>query len=84
VVLVLLLIPSTDRALRELKAKRWKDLQRLNYTLFALVALHAAFYGTLRRAASPFTPVLVVTVVVCLVGQATVVWLWRRRHPAPW
>jgi methionine sulfoxide reductase heme-binding subunit len=79
VLVVLLLTLSTDRSLRELKATRWKDLQRLNYTLFALVVAHAVFYGALRRTASPFTRVLVVTVLVVLAGQTMGIWLWRRR-----
>jgi sulfoxide reductase heme-binding subunit YedZ len=79
VIVVLLLTLSTDRSLRQLKAKRWKDLQRLNYTLFALVVIHAVFYGALRRPTSPFTRLLLASVVACLVGQVAGIWLWRRR-----
>jgi methionine sulfoxide reductase heme-binding subunit len=82
VIVVLLLVLSTDQSLRELKAKRWKDLQRLNYTLFVLVIFHAIFYGALQRITSPFTRVLLVTVAVVLVGQATGIWLWQRRNRA--
>jgi methionine sulfoxide reductase heme-binding subunit len=80
VLVMLLLVVSTDRYLRELKAARWKDLQRVNYTLFALVVVHALFYGVLRRTTSPYTRVLIFTVVVVLIGQTTGIWLWRRRH----
>jgi methionine sulfoxide reductase heme-binding subunit len=80
VIVVGLLALSTDSALRELKARTWKDLQRLNYTLFALVILHAFFYGALLRVTSPFTLLLGLTVIAVLVGQALGVWLWRRRH----
>jgi sulfoxide reductase heme-binding subunit YedZ len=80
VLVVVLLVASTDRMLRDLKSRRWKDLQRLNYTLFALVAVHALFYGVLTRMSSPFTRVLIVTVVVVSIGQGLGVWLWRRRH----
>lgn len=38
-----LLALSSDVALRKLKAKNWKRLQRLNYALFALVIVHAFF-----------------------------------------
>jgi sulfoxide reductase heme-binding subunit YedZ len=75
-----LLALSTDGALRELKAKTWKDLQRLNYTLFALVIAHAFFYGALLRMTSPFTLLLILTVIAVVVGQAVGVWLWRRRY----
>jgi sulfoxide reductase heme-binding subunit YedZ len=78
VVVAGLLALSTNRAVRELKGRRWKNLQRLNYTLFALVVLHAVFYGALSRTSSPFTLLLLFTVVAVLVGQAIGIWLWRR------
>jgi DMSO/TMAO reductase YedYZ heme-binding membrane subunit len=78
IVLALLLI-SSDVALRLLKARRWKWLQRLNYVLFALVLAHAFFYGALLRTASPFTLLLAVTVAIVIVGQLIGIWLWRRR-----
>jgi len=53
VIVVGLLAISADRAMWELKATRWKRLQRLNYALFALVVLHAFFYGALLRMTSP-------------------------------
>lgn len=80
VIAVGLLAISTNRCIRELRGGRWKSLQRLNYTAFALVVLHAAFYGALTRMTSPFTVVLLVTVAAVFIGQATGVWLWRRRH----
>jgi DMSO/TMAO reductase YedYZ heme-binding membrane subunit len=82
-IVVGLFAPSNDRSLRELKATRWKNLQRLNYALFALVVLHAFFYGALLRMTSPFTLLLVVIVIVVLAGQAVGIWLWRRRAVAP-
>ena len=48
-----LLALSSDAVLRKLKAKNWKRLQRLNYALFALVVVHAFFYGALLRESSP-------------------------------
>lgn len=79
VLVVGLLAVSTDRAMRELKARRWKRLQRLNYVLFALVVLHAFFYGALLRRTSPFTLLLFGIVVAVFAGQAVGIWLWRRR-----
>lgn len=81
VIVVGLLAISTNRSVRELKAERWKGLQRLNYTLFALVVLHAVFYGALVRATSPFTVVLFLVVFAVFAGQALGIWQWRRRHP---
>lgn len=80
VIVVLLLVLSTDRYLRELKSRCWKDLQRLNYTLFGLVILHAVYYGALRRMTSPFTRLLILTVITVLLGQAAGIRLWRQRH----
>jgi sulfoxide reductase heme-binding subunit YedZ len=79
VIAVGLLALSSDFALRKLKAKTWKDLQRLNYTLFALVVLHAFFYGALLRTTSPFTLLLGLIVFSVFVGQAAGIWWWRRR-----
>lgn len=79
-IVVGLLALSTDGSLRELKARRWKNLQRLNYALFALVVLHAFSYGALLRMTSPFTLLLSFIVIAVFVGQAVGIWLWRRRH----
>jgi len=80
VIVVGLLAISSDLALRTLKSSTWKWLQRLNYALFALVLAHAIFYGALLRATSPFTLLLIVSVILVLVGQLTGIWLWRRRR----
>jgi len=80
VIVLGLLATSSDAALRQLKAKPWKWLQRLTYALFALVALHAFFYGALLRTTSPFTLLLVLSVIAVLLGQAVGFWLWRQRY----
>lgn len=82
VIVIALLVTSTDRSMRELKAKPWKNLQRLNYALFALVIAHAFFYGALVQLTSPFALLLTSTVAVVLVGQAIGIRLWRRRYAA--
>jgi sulfoxide reductase heme-binding subunit YedZ len=79
VIAVGLLALSSDFALRKLKAGPWKRLQRLNYALFALVIAHAFFYGALLRASSPFTALLVLSVIAVFVGQAVGVWMWQRK-----
>jgi sulfoxide reductase heme-binding subunit YedZ len=80
VIVVGLLAVSSDFALRKLRARPWKRLQRLNYALFALVIAHAFFYGALLRITSPFTLLLGLSVIAVFVGQAVGVWLWRRRY----
>lgn len=82
VIVVGLLAISNDRSLRELKARRWKNLQRWNYALFALVVLHAFFYGALVRVTSLFTLVLIFIVIAVLVGQTAGIRLHRRRSAA--
>jgi hypothetical protein len=54
--------------------------RKANYALFALVFLHAFFYGALLRMASPFTILLIVTTVAVVAGQAIGIRLWRARH----
>jgi len=80
VIVVGLLAISSDFALRKLKARTWKNIQRLNYALFALVVAHAYFYGALVRLDSPFTLLLGLSVVAVFAGQAVGIWLWRRRY----
>lgn len=80
VIAVALLVTSTDRMMRELSGKRWKTIQRFNYGVFALVVLHAIFYGALQRMPSPLTLLLIGTCVAVLVGQAVGIRLWRRRQ----
>lgn len=75
-----LLAISNDAALRKLKAKPWKRLQRSTYALFVLVVLHAFFYGVLMRAASPFSILLIFIVIAVAAGQSLGIGLWRRRY----
>lgn len=80
VLVVVLLAISSNFALRKLKARTWKNLQRLNYALFGLVLIHAFFYGALLRIESPFTALLLASAIAVLFGQVGGIWLWRRRH----
>lgn len=77
---MVLLATSSEVALRKLRAGPWKWLQRLNYALFALVILHAFFYGALLRVTSPFTFLLILSAIAVFVGQAVGILLWRRRY----
>lgn len=79
VVVAGLLALSSDAVLGRLGAKSWKRLQRFNYALFALVLVHAIFYGVLLRASSPYTTLLFVGTAAVVVGQAIGIALYRRR-----
>ena len=50
IILALLLAISNDLALRTLGTARWKRIQRWNYFLFALVAVHGMLYLALDKA----------------------------------
>src|SRR5918995_446971 len=80
VVVAGLLALSSDAALGKLKAKNWKRLQRLNYVLFALVIVHAFFYGALLRQTSPYTILLGLLVIAVVAGQFVGILLFRRRY----
>ena len=80
VIVVGLLAISNDVSLRKLKAKRWKNLQRFNYALFAIVILHAMFYGALIRITSISTILLGIIISLVFIGQMIGIWLWQRRH----
>ena len=49
----LLLAISNDFALKKLGAKRWKNLQRLNYVLFAFVLAHSVIYAMIEKRPFP-------------------------------
>jgi methionine sulfoxide reductase heme-binding subunit len=79
VIVVGLFTISNDYALRKLKARNWKNLQRLNYILFLLVIAHAIFYGVLRVTSIP-TLLFAFIVILVLIGQTVGIWLWQRKH----
>ena len=77
-VVIALLATSNDLSLRRMGAAQWKKLQRWNYAVFALVAVHAfAFQGVEKQKVQ-----WVMTVVVCVVAAVGVQgmgWVSRRR-----
>ena len=83
VIAATLAVISSDAALRKLRAKRWKRIQRLNYALFALVIVHSVLYGALWRRTSPYTVLLGLSVVAVATGQAIGVRLWRKKAREP-
>jgi sulfoxide reductase heme-binding subunit YedZ len=75
-----LLALSSNAALRKLKARNWKRLQRLNYALFVLVVAHAFFYGAFVRSSSPYTLLLILSAITVFGAQTIGAMLYRRRH----
>lgn len=76
-ILVLLLATSNDYFLRALGTPRWKQLQRWNYMLFAVVILHTFGYQAIEKQRTPFVAVVIVCVVLTLVLQGLG---YRRRR----
>jgi sulfoxide reductase heme-binding subunit YedZ len=69
--LLLLLATSNDYALRALGTPRWKQLQRTNYFAFALAGAHAVGYQAVEKQRIPFVAVVLATVLITAVLQAT-------------
>ena len=82
IILVLLLALSNDLSLRRLKARRWKSLQRWNYGLMLLVAVHAAAYQIIEQRQTGFVALLTLFVLGTVAAQALGFRL-RRRWPGP-
>ena len=51
IILLVLFLISNDLSLRLFKAKRWKNIQRLNYLLFALVLADGILYQVIEKRA---------------------------------
>jgi len=77
ILIVLLLVTSTDFSLRRLKGKRWKALQRLNYVLFALVVFHTLIYQQVSRRERLFVEATTILIIVVLIAQIVGVYLYQ-------
>lgn len=69
IILVFLCAISNDLSMRWLGRKRWKNLQRSNYALYALVALHAIVYQLMEKRPMPYPAIFAALVAVVLVIQ---------------
>ena len=69
-VLIALFATSNDYSLRVLGTPRWKRLQRWNYAVFGLAAVHAAAYQTSEKQSFPFVVTLLVCIGLTIVLQA--------------
>lgn len=80
IALALLLASSNDYALRKLKGRRWKQLQRLNYPLAVLVILHTLGYQNTSRREQPFVTATVLLLLAVLAVQTVGLSLHRARN----
>jgi sulfoxide reductase heme-binding subunit YedZ len=78
-VLLLLLALSNDLSLRRLKAGLWKALQRWNYGLFALVAIHGVAYQVIEDRKAGYVALLATMAGLAIVLQLAGVRERRRR-----
>jgi len=76
-ILVLLLATSNDCSLRSLGTPRWKQLQRWNYLLFAVVILHSFGYQAIEKQRASFVATVIVCVLLTLILQGLG---YRRRR----
>jgi sulfoxide reductase heme-binding subunit YedZ len=79
VVVIALLATSNDYSLRALGTRSWKQLQRWNYAVFALVAIHALGYQGVEKQHAGW--VITVTVCVCITVALQIAGFLRRRTP---
>ncbi len=69
-ILILLFATSNDYSLRKLGKTRWKTLQRSNYILFGLVAMHGIVYQILEKRTVPL-----IILFLLMVGIVTILQL---------
>jgi sulfoxide reductase heme-binding subunit YedZ len=78
-VLAALLAMSNDWSLRALGTPRWKRLQRWNYAVFALAAVHAIGYLAIEKQKRSFVLVVAFFLSIAVILQA-IGFLLRRKH----
>jgi len=69
-IIIALVATSNDYSLRALGAAQWKQLQRWNYAVFALAAVHAVAYLVIEKQKSSFVAVIVSSLMIAIVFQA--------------
>jgi sulfoxide reductase heme-binding subunit YedZ len=74
---------SNDAALRGLGATRWKSLQRVNYAVFGLAAVHGFLYQVLTRRPLPVLAIAAVLVSGVVIVQALGFRARRRARRVP-
>ncbi len=79
--LIALLATSNDYALRKLGTPQWKQLQRWNYAVFALSAVHAIGYLTIEKQKASFVAIVALCLAIALLFQAAG-WVRRMRSMA--
>lgn len=69
-IIIALVATSNDYSLRALGTAQWKQLQRWNYAVFALTAVHAVAYLVIEQQNYLFVAVIVSSLTIAIVFQA--------------
>ena len=69
IVLVLLLL-SNDLSLKWLRPRRWKNIQRWNYLLFALVLMHGIMYQIIEKRTMVIILLFSMIMLMPVIGQS--------------
>jgi len=80
-VVIVLLATSNDYSLRAMGTRGWKKLQRWNYAVFALVAIHAFGYQGIEKQHAGWVATVTACVVIAAALQAA--GFLRRRFTTP-
>lgn len=80
--LAALFATSNDYMLRKMHTQSWKKLQRWNYAVFALAALHSFAYQGVEKQHMPFVVTVAVCVAIAIAFQIAGIVMRRRAKPA--
>ena len=68
-ILLILLLLSNDLSLQWLKTKRWKNIQRWNYLLFALVVIHGILFQIIEKRIMGIIILFSIIMIIPMFGQ---------------
>jgi sulfoxide reductase heme-binding subunit YedZ len=68
-ILLILLFLSNDLSLQWLKTKRWKNIQRWNYLLFALVVIHGILFQIIEKRIMVIIILFSIIMIIPMFGQ---------------
>ncbi len=80
--LAALLATSNDWSLRKLHTRGWKKLQRWNYAVFGLAAVHSFAYQGVEKQHVPFVATIAGCVAIAIAFQIAGIVMRRRATPA--
>ena len=81
VILLALLATSNDASLRKFSTPGWKQLQRWNYAIFSLTAIHTITYQV--GIEKPLVPFVATAIIAILTTTSLQLIGWRRRSKEP-